>query len=186
MSILQPGSRHALMIALLALLLGAISPATLLAASTPTEHPAPAVQAWPPTPCSNYGAMPYGQSSNPYSRMPVYGGNSYYGGNMPCRTSYPPASYPPASYPPRCVSTVYIVRPGDNLFRIGLRYGVNWYTLAAYNGIRNPNFIYWGMGLAIPCSKGYAPGMPQGYPSSGYSSGNMPSYPPQMSPYSQP
>lgn len=112
----------------------------------------------------------------------MYGGYGYNGGYMPCKPTYPRTNYPPMSYAP-CARAVYIVRPGDNLFRIGLRYGVNYYTLAAYNGIRNPNFIFWGMRLLIPCSNGYAPNGSQGYPSSGYPSGKTQPYQqPQMAP----
>ena len=72
-------------------------------------------------------------------------------------------------------SCQYMVQPGDNLFRIGLRYGMNYYTLAYQNGLRDPNLIYAGMRLAIPCSTGY-PSQPypmpaysmSGYPRSGY------------------
>lgn len=45
----------------------------------------------------------------------------------------------------------YIVRPGDNLFRIGLRYGVSYWYLAHLNGLWNPNRIYAGMKLRVPC-----------------------------------
>lgn len=209
-------SYRVLIMALVAFLLGAVAPATLLAASTtPNEHPLLAVQAWPGNGCSNY-SMPYGQSSNPYSRMPgyspysnygmmygqysnpysrmpMYNPYSMYGGSMPCRPTYPrppyyPRTYvPPSYYPPSCVRAVYTVRPGDDLFRIGLRYGVSWVTLAAVNGIRNPNFIFWGMRLAIPCSNGYAPPMQGGYSSNGYPSANSQPYQqPQTAPAPQP
>jgi plastocyanin len=60
-------------------------------------------------------------------------------------------------YPPSCMSATYVVRPGDNLFRIGLRFGVSPFTIAAFNGVRNPNLIFVGMRLAIPCAGNYAP-----------------------------
>lgn len=44
----------------------------------------------------------------------------------------------------------YVVQPGDNLFRIALRYGVDQYYLARYNGIENPSMIYVGQVLKIP------------------------------------
>ncbi len=53
-----------------------------------------------------------------------------------------------------------VVQPGDNLFRIALRYGISYYALAAANGIYNPNFIYVGMVLQVPCA--YPP--PVSYP----------------------
>ncbi len=63
----------------------------------------------------------------------------------------------PISYTPPCSSTVYMVLPGDDLFRIGLRFGLNQFALAAYNGLPNPNLIFAGMRLLIPCSRPYAP-----------------------------
>ncbi len=44
----------------------------------------------------------------------------------------------------------YIVRPGDTLFRIGLRYGVNWRTIANANGIAYPYIIFVGQRMIIP------------------------------------
>jgi plastocyanin len=62
------------------------------------------------------------------------------------------------NYLPPCYSATYIVQPGDDLFRIGLRYGLSYYTLMYYNGLRNPNLIFAGMRLLIPCSARYSPG----------------------------
>jgi LysM repeat protein len=45
---------------------------------------------------------------------------------------------------------VHIVQPGENLFRISLRYGVSMAALAAANGISNPSLIYVGQRLVIP------------------------------------
>jgi len=45
---------------------------------------------------------------------------------------------------------VYIVQPGDNLFRIGLKFNMLWTAIAARNGITNPNAIYPGQRLIIP------------------------------------
>jgi LysM repeat protein len=47
-------------------------------------------------------------------------------------------------------SIVHIVQPGENLFRIGLRYGLTANALAAANGLRSPNFVYVGQRLTIP------------------------------------
>jgi LysM repeat protein len=44
----------------------------------------------------------------------------------------------------------YVVQPGDNLFRIGLRFGVNAQDIARINGILNPNVVYAGQVLIIP------------------------------------
>lgn len=45
---------------------------------------------------------------------------------------------------------IHIVQPGDNLFRIGLRYGFTAQELATYNGIPNVNIIYVGQEIRIP------------------------------------
>jgi LysM repeat protein len=45
---------------------------------------------------------------------------------------------------------VHIVQPGENLFRIGLRYGCSVEELARYNGITTPNRIPVGLEIQIP------------------------------------
>lgn len=44
----------------------------------------------------------------------------------------------------------HVVQPGENLFRIALRYGVDMNELAAANGITDPTRIYVGQVLVIP------------------------------------
>jgi len=44
------------------------------------------------------------------------------------------------------------VQPGENLYRIGLRYGVHYTTIAAANGLPSPNWIYAGQVLCIPAA----------------------------------
>lgn len=51
---------------------------------------------------------------------------------------------------PAGAETTYIVQPGDRLFRIALRFGVDYRTLASYNNIFNPDLIYPGQVLRIP------------------------------------
>ncbi|MGE5139802.1 MAG: LysM peptidoglycan-binding domain-containing protein [Rudaea sp.] len=62
-------------------------------------------------------------------------------------TSTPQMS--PAAAPFACS---YVVRPGDDLFRIGLRFGVSYLALANANGITNFNLIFSGMVLRVPCA----------------------------------
>lgn len=45
---------------------------------------------------------------------------------------------------------IHVVQPGDTLFRISVRYGVNMYTIAQVNNIANINLIYVGQRLVIP------------------------------------
>ena len=44
----------------------------------------------------------------------------------------------------------YIVQQGDNLYRIGLRYGVAWQTLMSYNNMHDPSELSAGQELKIP------------------------------------
>lgn len=48
-----------------------------------------------------------------------------------------------------CVA-YHLVQPGENLFRIGLKYGVTVEALMRANGIYNPNVVYAGQSLCIP------------------------------------
>ncbi len=57
---------------------------------------------------------------------------------------------PPTPSP--ATETTYIVQQGDNLFRIGLKYGISWVQIAEANGLVNPNIIKVGDTLKIPVS----------------------------------
>jgi len=52
--------------------------------------------------------------------------------------------------PPTGNEILYTVQPGDNLFRIALRYNMNYLYLASYNGIANPHQIRVGQVIRIP------------------------------------
>jgi LysM repeat protein len=62
----------------------------------------------------------------------------------PTSTPTPTATVPPGT------SVTYVVRSGDNLFRIALRFCVSVADLMAANGISNPNYIQIGQVLTIP------------------------------------
>jgi len=51
---------------------------------------------------------------------------------------------------PAFADTIYIVQPGDNLFRISLKFGVSQQAIMIANGITNPNLIFVGQRLVIP------------------------------------
>ena len=51
---------------------------------------------------------------------------------------------------PAFADTTYIVQPGDDLFRISLRFGVSEAALMAANGLTDPGRIYAGEQLVIP------------------------------------
>jgi LysM repeat protein len=46
----------------------------------------------------------------------------------------------------------YIVRPGDNLFLIGLPYGLQWTEIAAVNDLDDPNDLAVGQEIIIPAT----------------------------------
>ncbi len=56
----------------------------------------------------------------------------------------------PTSTPGTPGEMTYVVQPGDNLFRIALRFNITVETLAQYNNILNPTQIYAGQELRIP------------------------------------
>jgi LysM repeat protein len=61
-----------------------------------------------------------------------------------------PAPQPSGGNPQPSRRVTYRVRAGDNLFRIGLRFGVPWQTIARYNGISDPTQLSVGRVLIIP------------------------------------
>jgi len=65
------------------------------------------------------------------------------------RLKIPSGTTPPSPAPSPGVKT-YVVKPGDNLFRIALRHNYDTYYLARYNGIENPSTIYVGQVIRIP------------------------------------
>jgi LysM repeat protein len=56
----------------------------------------------------------------------------------------------PKPTPDPTQDTIYIVKPGDNLYRIALNNGLTVDELAAYNGITNVNVIEVGQEIRIP------------------------------------
>jgi peptidoglycan-N-acetylglucosamine deacetylase len=56
-----------------------------------------------------------------------------------------------------CPAT-YTVQQGDNLFRIAMKFGIDWHDLAAANGITNPESLQVGQVLTIPGCQGQGSG----------------------------
>lgn len=50
----------------------------------------------------------------------------------------------------------YLVQPGENLFRIALRYGVSVEAILGANGLTNPNYVQAGQVLLVPNGNGDA------------------------------
>ncbi len=57
---------------------------------------------------------------------------------------------PTTPAPPSTGEKTHIVQPGENLFRIALKYNYSQYYLAKYNGIADPSLIYVGQIIRIP------------------------------------
>ena len=74
---------------------------------------------------------------------------------IPCAPPVPPTPAPSGWY--------YVVRRGDTLAKIALRFGTSVWRIATANNIPNPNLIYPGQRLYIP--KGTAPVSPTPTPS---------------------
>jgi plastocyanin len=175
-----------IIVVVVALLAVAAIPNAALAETRTDTSPHVSVQAWYGcTHVMRYGeslysvAARYGVSyySMAYTNG-IYNPNFVYAGmvlRVPCPYSQPPVSYRPPSYPPSKyppsysnVCAYHIVYLGEYLKLIAARYGTSWQAIAVLNRIYNPNLIYVGMRLAIPCPHGqnYQPGYPP--PSSGY------------------
>lgn len=69
--------------------------------------------------------------------------------NVPCGSPTPPSNDPGNYGLPIC--SYYVVQRGDWLKLIAARVGTSWTAIAKVNGLSNPNWIYPGMRLAIPC-----------------------------------
>ena len=78
--------------------------------------------------------------------------------NQPSNTS----PVPPTTSTGTCPVT-HTVQAGENLYRIGLQYGMSWVPIANANGLANPNAIYVGQVLVIPV-EGCAPVPPTPMP----------------------
>lgn len=70
-------------------------------------------------------------------------------GQTPVQAAEPPSQAAPAEAAPGAERT-HVVQRGEGLSQIARAYGLQWPTIAAANGIQNPNVIYAGMVLRIP------------------------------------
>ncbi len=79
-----------------------------------------------------------------------------------------------------CYHSVFF---GETLSGIASRYGTSAYYLTQINGIPNPNLIYAGTALRVPCSYSYTP---QPYPVPYHNPYSTPYYNPYSMPYRNP
>jgi 2',3'-cyclic-nucleotide 2'-phosphodiesterase/3'-nucleotidase len=64
-----------------------------------------------------------------------------------------PEVTPPVVVPeptPEPVGNKYIVKAGDVLYRIGLKFNTTWQKLAEYNNLKNPHLIFPGQVINVP------------------------------------
>jgi LysM repeat protein len=73
----------------------------------------------------------------------------------------------PPDHPQAQGQIIHVVRPGENLFRIALRYGTTVDAIVAANGLANRRLIHVGQRLAIPRGAGSPPTTGQPTTSSG-------------------
>jgi LysM repeat protein len=123
--------------------------------------------------CVAYHTVRYGDNLNGISRMygvsvqalmaanNIYNPNLIYAGQTLCIPGSAPAPVPPK---PPC-GTYYTVQWGDTLSSIAARYGTTVQAIMSANNIANPNYVYAGMILYIPCgTKPPAPAPAPSYP----------------------
>ena len=66
-----------------------------------------------------------------------------------CYTKLLRVALPALAAPPAADGIIHTVQPGENLFRIGLKYGVSWSAIMQANGLAT-TYIYTGQQLIIP------------------------------------
>ena len=74
------------------------------------------------------------------------------GGQITVTPGPTPTPTPPPTPPPPCGKIKYVVRWGDTLSSIALRFGTTVGAIVALNNIPNPNYIWVGQVLCIPCA----------------------------------
>ena len=112
---------------------------------------------YPPPPSNNYYIVRWGDTLASIARSfgtsvwsiaqanNIYDLNKIYAGMylvIPGGTGYPP--------PPQPSVINYWIKPGDTLASIAWQYGTTVQSIVSYNGIANPDQIYWWMLLKIP------------------------------------
>lgn len=153
----------------------------------PTEEaPTPTEPAESPTdvPSETVIEVPTRDSSADPTAEPTAdpAGSSEPTATIPPPTPVPPTPVPPTPVPPTTVpptvapatavpqnpapqtgtEILHTVQPGENLYRIGLRYNVSWTVLQIYNGLPNANAIKVGQVIRIPVIPTPVPGSSSG------------------------
>lgn len=154
---MSPISRRSLVaVALLAAILSAVIALPLQASAVFQSPPPP-----PPSHCTGFFyvvhwgdtlnriAARYGVSVAEIKRANGLVSNTIYAGQKLCipRGHFPPPPPPPS--PKQCC--IYVVRCGDTLSKIAVRYHTSVWELRSMNFIPNPNVLYAGQRLRVPC-----------------------------------
>jgi LysM repeat protein len=152
-----------------------VTPAATVAAATgrtvvPVTSPTPTSEGAPeatPTPSPEVASpTPHAEATNTPTTAPTSPPNPTTAPTaaLTAAPTATPTTAPTAA--PTAVPTVapsgettHVVQPGENLFRISLHYGLDYQTVAAANGIINPDLISIGQTLTIPAA-GTAPSTP--------------------------
>ncbi len=79
---------------------------------------------------------------------------------IPVETEEPVATAPPATPRTETGPVRHVVQPGENLFRIAMRYNTSVQAISRVNAITNPALIYVGQSLVIPSDGTGVPDMP--------------------------
>jgi len=163
-------SRHIFILLIAMLAIGLVACERPLNEEAPTPTPVPTVEGVPATAPDGSTTIlvptlevvpPTVDTTVPDSGQPEGGGDTVPtappegGGAEPAdQTQAPPPTE--ASVPVTLPSgeQVHTVQAGENLYRIGLRYGCTVAELSAYNGIANPNYINVGQQIRIPTTCG--------------------------------
>jgi nucleoid-associated protein YgaU len=107
-------------------------------------------RAWDPGPRQPRGYHRPAQDNHNYQNDDHGPWNNYNNNNNYNRHGNNYNHHPYNNHPNQC-NTSYRVQRGDSLSGIAQHYGVSMDQLAKANSIRNPNRIYSGMVLCIPC-----------------------------------
>jgi len=131
----------------------AATPAPGSEESAPTTPEQPVPEGGETTPAE--GAPAEGEPSETTPEQPAPAPEGGTEGSEATPAEQPTASPPPeqAAQPVQPgVEQTHVVQSGENLFRIGIRYGCSVLELSTYNGIANPHWIYAGQVIRIPAT----------------------------------
>lgn len=123
-----------------------------VASPSPTSEDAPEATATPTPEAANPTPLP-DVTDTPFTAPTPTTVSTTAPTNTPTTAPMAAPTATPTAVPTEPTSAgggTHVVQPGENLFRISLHYGLHYQTVAAANGIVNPNLISVGQRLTIP------------------------------------